>query len=472
MYDKSRITAIMLCLILMFQVQAYAGTRRPAEETATYKLTSQNIVNFDGTSGDTTLQNEDTILYKPANVDRGKYVKLTLPKGLYKIECYGSKSASGIKGGYTSGTYEAKNVEPLYLYCGGSNGYNGGGDSAGGATHIAKKAGLLKERSKDYKTSLIMVAGGAGAGSDSSGTGVGGGLSGGNGGGSAYGGGVPNVSVTGSRDEAQGGTQKAGGSGGVSNAGGSCASGKSGSFGQGGTGTYGGGGGFYGGGSGAGTVTYAQWVNMGGGDYTCIGSSATTYGAGGSGYMNSNFLASTTTEQGNNAEAGKIKITCLEIKADYYINILHAPKQVMSGSTFTVRSESEFNSKCRNITEVRYQIKSGSEVLLEKEAELNEATADGDVVTEKYSKQLKMPQSQVNEVVLELIITYGDGEKATMSQIVSIASVKEQYRDEIRYVGQDFELDGNSKWMTNKNLYDELSNSVNKTEPEEVRNLK
>ena len=467
MYDKSRITAIMLCLIMLFQVQTYAASRRPTEETATYKLTSQNIVNFDGTSGDTMLENDNTILYKPANEDKGKYVKITLPKGKYKLECYGSKSKSGVKGGYSSGIYETKKVVGLYLYCGGSNGYNGGGGNAGGATHIATKEGLLKDRSRDYKTSLIMVAGGAGAGGD----GVGGGLSGGNGGGDARGGGVQNTTISGSKDEAGGGTQKEGGRAGTSKAGGAANSGKTGSFGQGGAGTYGGGGGFYGGGSGGGTVTSTKWVKVDG-VYTTIGAESTTYGAGGSGYINSSLITDTATEQGKNTDAGKIKITCLEVRHDYYTNTLHAPNQVVSGSTFTVRSESEFNSNYRNLTEVKYQIKSSDEVLLDKKAELISSISEGAVVKEGYSKQLKMPECQASEVSLELVITYDNGETVTVSQWISlIGSGKEKYSDEIRYVGQDFKLDGKSKWMTNKKLYDELSNSINKTEPEEVRNL-
>lgn len=468
MYDKSRITAIMLCLIMLFQAQTYAATRKPVEETATYKVTNQNIVNFDGISGGTMLENDNTILYSPANMDKGNYVKITLPKGKFKLECYGSKSKSGVKGGYSSGIYETKKVLDLYLYCGGSNGYNGGGQNAGGATHIATKEGLLKERSKDYKTNLIMVAGGAGAG----GNGVGGGLSGGNGGGDARGGGVQNTTISGSKTEAGGGTQKEGGKGGTSTAGGSTSSGKAGSFGQGGAGTYGGGGGFYGGGSGGGTVTSSKWVKVDG-VYTTIGAESTTYGAGGSGYINSSLITDTATEQGKNADAGKIKITCLEVRHDYYTNTLHAPNQIMSGSIFTVHSESEFNSNYRNVTEVKYQIKSGDEVLLNKKAELISSISEGAVVKEGYSKQLKMPECQANEVCLEMVITYDDGEIITLSQVISlIGQGKEKYSDGIRYVGQGFKLNGKSKWMSNKKLHDELNNSINKTEPEEIRNLK
>lgn len=192
--------------------------------------------------------------------------------GLYQLEVYGSKGGASIYGGYTEGGYSKgytllKKGETLYICCGGIP-YNGGGSpsgsdagtiytgstAGGGATHIAKRAGLLSEL-ENHKNDILIVAGGAGGSvgqtyyaKDLLG-GAGGGTSGGKG--KSYNG-------TSFYDVGNGGTQSAGGKGDVSKS--------TGSFGKGGDGygACGGGGGYYGGSGGTG-------YNSGGGGSGYIG---------------------------------------------------------------------------------------------------------------------------------------------------------------------------------------------------------
>lgn len=190
----------------------------------------------------------------------GGIQSFTVPNnGLYKLEVWGAKggnaysggvSKSGGNGGYSCGYVELKKNQILYIVCGGIT-YNGGGTGSyafsygngGGATHIAKVPGLLKNIGYSSfvtsKNGLIVAGGGGGACVDdldygplAGNGGSGGGTSGGSGDGGRYGSG-------------QGGTQT--GSPG-NNAGG---------FGYGGNGRYSGGagGGFYGG-SGGTTDSY------------------------------------------------------------------------------------------------------------------------------------------------------------------------------------------------------------------------
>lgn len=188
--------------------------------------------------------------------------------GIYKLGVYGaqggSTALSGGKGGHSSGYVTLTKGDILYICVGGKGGdtgsgtdgggYNGGGyggtgDNAewsaggggGGATHIAKRTGILSEL-EDYLADILLVAGGGGGSGHSrpgdnslSYGGTGGGTSGGDG------------SNARNNYPGKGGTQSAGGAGGND--------GNPGSFGQGGSysnGGYGagGGGGLYGGGSG------------------------------------------------------------------------------------------------------------------------------------------------------------------------------------------------------------------------------
>lgn len=206
----------------------------------------------------------------------GAAVNITLPKGTYKLECWGAQGGyTGGLGGYSHGTLKLAEETPLFLYVGGqpptdhSGGFNGGGKGCyreydedytycyggGGGTDIR----LLQ----DSLYARVIVAGG-GAGKTSHGSAIatvcyGGGLTGGCG--------LSNG----------GGTQTAGGY--------STDSAKSGTFGKGndsvsGTnynyGCGGGGGGWYGGGA----------------NYYSDGSTYYNYAGGGSGYV---YTESTAT---------------------------------------------------------------------------------------------------------------------------------------------------------------------------------
>lgn len=133
----------------------------------------------------------------------GKYVSILLPKGTYKLECWGAaalkpNSKPG-KGGYATGTLALDTPTKLYLYTGGQpkstvknkymyGGWNGGGASyqkstsgdsgaGGGASDICLVASAVTLDSNyryvrtdaSYK-SRILVAGGAGGGYSTSST--------------------------------------------------------------------------------------------------------------------------------------------------------------------------------------------------------------------------------------------------------------------------------------------------------------
>lgn len=116
--------------------------------------------------------------------------------GVYLLEVWGGQGKNytiqfnniteGGKGGYAKGEVSLKKGEIVYIYNGGGSGsrFNGGGYAryeggyGGGATHMAKSKGLLKDLS-DKKSDVLIVAGGGGGASGTSKGGVGGGLNGG-----------------------------------------------------------------------------------------------------------------------------------------------------------------------------------------------------------------------------------------------------------------------------------------------------
>lgn len=234
----------------------------------------------------------------------GTYKSITLPKGTYKLECWGAQGGNGTaspsnnsqlfggKGGYSYGVFSPTSDTVLYLYSGGqgstatgstssgpNGGYNGGGAGSkngsnnsntqtsgggGGATHIATTSGLLNTLSSSTASILLIAGGGGGAGGwygSFSTQSSNGGYGGGNSGGSAANGGGYSVS---------GGTQSSGYS-----------------FGQGASASThvdqgGGGGGYYGG-----------YCSTGTSDSNICG------GGGGSGYINTSKLTSASTIAGN-----------------------------------------------------------------------------------------------------------------------------------------------------------------------------
>lgn len=268
----------------------------------------------------------------------GSIKSITLPKGTYKLECWGAQGGSysdkyhGGLGGYSLGTLLLDSSRTLYLVSGGSGGvkngsgyidggYNGGGGAhasnsynhagtGGGATHISFSDGLLSTLGSN-KDSLLLVAGGGGGSASIyrafNGYKRG---SGGNGGGSS---GENGVVVYGRYSTPTGGTQNSGGT--VDSNLSSASSYVAASFGQGSyakTGTTpGGGGGYYGGGSGY----YAS-------------------GAGGSGYISgqlsdastlagsSSFLSPDGNSETGHSGNGYIRITILALETIIETNTL------------------------------------------------------------------------------------------------------------------------------------------------------
>ena len=200
----------------------------------------------------------------------GKYILEVWGSVGGKSDLTGVNLASGGYGGYAVGTATLTAGEILYV-CAGGIPYNGGGTgnryggSGGGATHIAKANGLLKDLVNN-KESVLIVAGGGG-GSQFNAGGYGGGLTGGNG--------LGSLGTLGS-----GGTQTAGGSG--SNAG---SFGQGGNSGTGGDNNYGGagGGGYFGGG---GASSDSSGVDDRG-------------GGGGSGYVSATLTNASTIGNGS-----------------------------------------------------------------------------------------------------------------------------------------------------------------------------
>lgn len=115
--------------------------------------------------------------------------------GVYKLEVIGAKGGhsswstdgkeadASCLGGYGCGYKMLKKGDVLHICCGGYNGqsttggYNGGGGGAsnwsgvvggagGGATHIATMTGTLAEIGKTNLSKILIVAGGAGGGSN------------------------------------------------------------------------------------------------------------------------------------------------------------------------------------------------------------------------------------------------------------------------------------------------------------------
>lgn len=231
----------------------------------------------------------------------GAVQSVTLPKGTYKLECWGAQGGDHFNyasqyrttvGGYSVGTITLSKTTNIYIYVGGAGtyssgsggaalgGFNGGGyayssnrqtNSGGGATDI--------RISQDSLYARVIVAGGAGAGRDSSsnsyatskGVSSGGGLSG-------IGGNYYSDSTFGTGRGGRPGTQTAAGENGVcQNSETLIAAG----FGFGGStavnSTYGvgGGGGWYGGGAGS-----ADSNGGGGSGYVYTSSTASNYPSG------------------------------------------------------------------------------------------------------------------------------------------------------------------------------------------------
>lgn len=251
----------------------------------------------------------------------GSMKSITLPKGQYKLECWGaqggyrSSSSYGGNGGYSVGILNLTQKTTVYLYVGGAGntgktagGFNGGGkrdsyNGGGGGTDIRIGSNSLYAR--------VIVAGGGGSDGASNKNGM-------------YGGGTSGGTTTQSYGSGGGGgTQTTGGVGGSNNAG---------TFGQGGqgltaSGGYGGagGGGWYGGG---GSIPdYSGDDDRGGGGgsgYVYTSSTASSYPSGcllnSSYYLtnaitvtgNTQFLSPTGSNETGHTGNGYVRITVIE----------------------------------------------------------------------------------------------------------------------------------------------------------------
>lgn len=250
----------------------------------------------------------------------GSSKSLSLPRGVYKLECWGAQGGnrgqSGASGGYSIGLLTLNCSTLLYLYVGGqgnysnvsgssiSGGFNGGGsshlgtcsshnsgrygNSGGGASDIRIKTDSLYAR--------VIVAGGGGGAQDSS-TSC-----------SGYGGG--SIAGGGTSRHGAGGTQTAGGSVATSDytsEGSTTAT--SGEFGNGGNQTAGkhggggGGGGWYGGGAGK-----CDGYGGGGSGYVYTSTTASSYPSGCL-LTSTHYLSNASTTAGNSSitdpETGK-----------------------------------------------------------------------------------------------------------------------------------------------------------------------
>ena len=202
---------------------------------------------------------------------------ITLPKGVYKLECWGAQGGNyttnyqGGKGGYSVGLLKLNKTTTLYTYTGGqgnninqTGGFNGGGNGYLGSSRGGGGASDIRIGTDSLFARVIVAGGGGGGSSTKNAMGAGGGLMGLDG----Y---ANNAIQIGSNASGGGGTQTGAGIGYQSNGN------TGGSFGQGGNG-YGGSTLYYASGGGGG------WYG-GGGAYNYTSSRDSTSGGGGSGYV-------------------------------------------------------------------------------------------------------------------------------------------------------------------------------------------
>ena len=134
----------------------------------------------------------------------GAVQSITLPKGTYKLECWGaqggySSSNSGIevgmggKGGYSVGTITLNQKTPIYIYAGGVGSISGNGKADGGfpnggsswASNTSEGAGGgggssdIRIGTDSLHARVIVAGGGGGGGEDNETGGYGGGETGG-----------------------------------------------------------------------------------------------------------------------------------------------------------------------------------------------------------------------------------------------------------------------------------------------------
>lgn len=262
----------------------------------------------------------------------GTYKTIELPRGTYKLQCWGARGGRGPgsnganvsgnanygRGGYSIGTIKLPTQTTVYLYTGGAGadatginatayagGWNGGGNGGALASTSSATNGSGGGGASDIRigsTSLyarVIVAGGGGGASWYTDTYTSplGGAGGGTSGVAASLGGSSNSSYY---TAAQPGTATSGGAGGQVSSSTYGTVGNAGSFGNGGSGPSnsssiinsgaGGGGGWYGGGSGFAAKGGAQGHGAGGSGYVYTSSTASNYPEGC--LLNSNYYLS------------------------------------------------------------------------------------------------------------------------------------------------------------------------------------
>ena len=241
----------------------------------------------------------------------GTYKQITLPKGQYKLEVWGSRggtyNAYYGKGGYSVGTLNLNKDSVIYCYPGGYNGSNGTGFNGGGSTHNYGGGGGggsdIRIGTDSLYARVIVAGGGGGGGYSSTPGGNGGGLNGSQGGNGSATGGYGGSQTSGGTNNTQGTFGKANSN--SSNGGG-------------------GGGGWYGGSSGTSAGTDSG--GGGGSGYVYTSSTASNYPSGC--LLNSTYYltsASTTagsasftsptgsSETGHN-DNGYVRITVIKIE--------------------------------------------------------------------------------------------------------------------------------------------------------------
>ena len=152
---------------------------------ATYDTINRNVIIHSDEQAKCSLYftESSNIAYSYTYDKNVKFYTFEVPKdAYYKLQVWGAQGGgNGGKGGYAEGTVALNKGEVLYIYVGSagqkySGGYNGGGNGqgsasatnsgygGGGATHIAKKSGLLSALSGNKNTILIVAGGGGGSG--------------------------------------------------------------------------------------------------------------------------------------------------------------------------------------------------------------------------------------------------------------------------------------------------------------------
>lgn len=266
----------------------------------------------------------------------GNYKTITLPKGTYKLECWGAQGGSynttyvGGKGGYSYGTLTLTEETTLYLYVGGAGaklsktgaaggGFNGGGNGYTTSADYLPGAGGggsdIRIRGSNYNNRIIVAGGGGGAHGAVTGMG-----NGGYGGGTTGGAGASSSTTY---TPGAGGTATAAGNSYYGATANDSSRGTLGGFGFGGapSSSYGagGGGGWYGGG-------YARRAGGGGGSGYVYTSATASQHPNNSGIGSSYYLTNASTKAGNTSFTdysgatvtghsgnGAIRITALSI---------------------------------------------------------------------------------------------------------------------------------------------------------------